>query len=161
MQDREGDIWISGFSGMLTFNPRAREFKKYPLVGDADLIYEDPVGRMWFYTTVGEVVVYDRKTGSLRSDKIWEHIPSPYGRYEGRTEARARGMFQDRRGRMVLAVDGGLLMLSQADNKWSFAAVKELGIEPTGMSNGIRGATVDRSGRIWLITLNGIAVLGQ
>jgi hypothetical protein len=160
-QDREGYLWLCTSGSVLTFNPKTGDCSAYPEIGHSDLVYEDRRGRMWFNTAGPAASMYDRRKGSVVKHKIWDHVPSPYGPYGGEVRPRVRAILEDKQGRIVFAVDGGLLLFSESDNDWSFAAVKELGLEAQGRHNWIRGAMTDRNGRFWLVTVNGIVVLEQ
>lgn len=158
MQDRQGDLWLMTNSGVFTYNPRTSEFRRYPALKDvrADSIYEDHQGRIWFNESYA-AATYDRSKGTVTSyeplDHAVKHEPDDYSTIVG--------ICQDRRGRMIFASAEGLIILNEIENRWSFAATKELGLDSELVRNTLLGITEDRRGRLWLPGFTGIAILAQ
>lgn len=158
MQDREGYLWLSTYGGVLTYNPRTREFRKYRDLRDvrAGSIYEDHQGRIWFNQRY-EASMYDRSKGTVTSynplDHAVRHAPDDYSMIEG--------ICEDRRGWMIFASAEGLVILNEIENRWSFAATKGLGLDAELVRNTLLGIMEDSRGRIWLPGFTGIAILAQ
>jgi hypothetical protein len=159
MQDREGYVWLSTSSTVLTLNPQTGEIRRYPQIKDTrtDSIYEDHQGRVWFNLAYS-VVMYDRSKEAVTYFKPLNHFPPEYGADHLEMIG---GIYQDARGRMVFATSGGLLFLEEAGMKWGFADVKGLGMDKDGVTNDLANISEDSHGRIWLVSIFGIAVLGQ
>jgi hypothetical protein len=162
MQDREGYIWLSTFGGVLAFDPRTGSVRKYTEIGDprAGSIYEDRRGRIWFNANPS-AIVYDKSNGAIATYTPLDHIPKPPFPPD-ETEYLA-GIYQDKRGRIVFATTNGVVFLTEAENRWGFAHVKELGLDLDRgrITNELRSIMGDSLGRIWLVGFAGIAVLGQ
>lgn len=158
MQDREGYLWLTTYSGVFTYNPRTSEFRRYPALRDerAGSIYEDHQGRIWFDHSFW-VTMYDRSKGTVTSynplDHTVTHEPDDYSMIVG--------ICQDRRGRMIFACAEGLVILNEIENRWSFAATKGLGLDAEEVRNTLMGIMEDSRGRIWLPGFTGIAILDQ
>ena len=158
MQDREGYIWLTTYSGVFTYNPRTSEFRRYPSLRDvrADPIYEDHQGRIWF-NDLYAATMYDRSKGNVTSydplDHTVMHEPDDYSMIVG--------ICQDRRGRMIFACAEGLVILNEIENRWSFVATKGLVLDAELVRNTLMGIMEDSRGRIWLPGFTGIAILDQ
>jgi len=160
MQDREGYIWLTTHSGVLTYNPRTSEFRRFPDLTEerADSIYEDHQGRIWFNESY-RATMYDRSKGTVTTYDPWDHIvlqPSAPADY-----VMIEGICQDRRGRMIFAYGEGLVILDQLENRWGFVATKGLGLDAELVRNTLLGIMEDSRGRIWLPGFTGIAILDQ
>lgn len=160
MQDREGYIWLTTHSGVLTYNPRTSEFRRYPDLREerANSIYEDHQGRIWFNESYG-ATMYDRSKGTVTTYDPLDHIvlqPSAPADY-----VMIEGICQDRRGRMIFAYGEGLVILDEIENRWSFAATKGLGVDAELVRNTLLGIMEDSRGRIWLPGFTGITILDQ
>lgn len=160
MQDREGYLWLTTYSGAFTYNPRTSEFRKYPALSDerAGSIYEDHQGRIWFNES-DAATMYDRSKGTVTSYTPLDHIgsqplaPPDYSMIQG--------ICQDRRGRMIFAYPEGLVILNEIESSWSFAATKGLGLDAELVRNTLVAIMEDSKGRIWLPGFTGIAILDQ
>jgi hypothetical protein len=158
MQDREGYIWLSTSSAVLTFNPQTGQFKKYPQIKARRTrsIYEDRQGRLWF-NQPGTVVMYDRSKGTVAYLTPLDHLRTEYPA----DQQLIAQIYQDLRGRMVFAAWGGLVFLEEAGMRWGFADVKGLGMDNGRVTDDLASLIEDSHGRIWLVSIFGIAVLGQ
>jgi len=159
MQDREGYLWLSTYSGVFTYNPRTSEFRRYPDLRDvrAGSIYEDHQGRIWFNQSY-EASMFDRSKGTVTSYNPLDHIVR---RPNAHDYSMIEGICQDRRGRMIFASADGLVILNEIENRWSFAATKELGLDAELVTNTLVGIMEDSRARIWLAGFTGIAILAQ
>lgn len=160
MEDREGYLWLTTYSGVFTYNPRTREFRRYPALRDerAGRIYEDHQGRIWF-NEFDMATMYDRSKGTVTSYNPLDHIVrQPPARDDYSIIV---GICQDRRGRMIFACAEGLVILSEIENRWSVAATKGLGLDAELVRNTLMGIMEDSKGRIWLPGFTGIAILDQ
>lgn len=160
MQDREGYVWLTTYSGVFTYNPRTSEFRRYPALRDARAgsIYEDHQGRIWFNDSYA-ATMYDRSKGTVASYNPLDHIVrQPPARDD---YSMIVGICQDRRGRMIFACAEGLVILNEIENRWTFAATKGLGLDAELVRNTLMGIMEDSHGRIWLPGFTGIAILDQ
>jgi Two component regulator propeller len=160
IQDRKGYLWLSTHSGILTHNPRTSEFTKLRDLSDgrASSIYEDHQGRIWF--NEGFVAtVYDRSKGTVTRYNPLDHIVKRADAPDG--DSMIAGICQDRRGRMIFAVWAGLVILSEIDNSWGFAATAGLGLDVEDVTNELESIVEDSKGRIWVPGFTGIAILDQ
>jgi sugar lactone lactonase YvrE len=159
-QDREGYLWLSTHSGVITYDPQTHKFREYPDLRDvrASSIYEDHEGRIWF-NDLFTALTYNKSTGTVKRYDPLDHIEGPL-KTSG-DKFTIEGICQDRRGRMIFALFGGVVILSEIDDKWSFAPTNALGLDVEGLPNELLNIMEDKKGRIWLTGFNGIALIGQ
>ncbi|MEK6301159.1 MAG: two-component regulator propeller domain-containing protein [Acidobacteriota bacterium] len=157
LQDSEGYVWLPGIK-VVRFDGRKNEWKGYPEAPDifALSIYEDRKGRIWIGGADGNVCVYDKGLDVWTSYKLMDHLPKTANKndFDGlATEA----LYQDRAGQMMFGTRQGLFTLREAENKWELNTSENSGLP----DNWIHSISEDKSGRIWIGTGHGVAILHQ
>jgi ligand-binding sensor domain-containing protein len=137
------------------FDERRSELKKYPQIEQRPpvLLYEDKRGRIWVGDHAGELMVYDKTTNSCvqynLADKII-HKNHNKGLFHLST------IYQDKQGQMLFGLNRGLLSYKEAQQKWKLLSLREIGLD-----DDIEHILEDKTGRIWITSRSGIAVLEQ
>jgi len=160
MQDSQGYLWFSTYSGIITYHPQDGKLREHPELKDAraSSIYEDRHGRIWVNDDFG-AVMYDTSSRALIRFNPLPHIDGQPNVPD--ETSLINGIYQDRRGRMIFVYLEGLVTLNETENRWSFVATKKLGLDAEETHNDLNGIMEDSQGRIWLPGFTGIAILEQ
>ena len=148
VEDGSGSIWFGTRSGILRYAIQTSTFATYSqnIILNADRIYKDRDGRLWFINPRGEIQVYNTKGRSWLSYNLFQHLPNAeHSDPVGKLIIRTQGICQDKLGRMIF---------SQAKNTWQFSNAKNSRLPHSN----IMSILEDRLGRVWIGTKKGILV---
>jgi hypothetical protein len=158
IQDREGHLWLATASGVLRFDERNHELRKYPQIGVpiANAMYEDRNGRIWL-AEGDNVLVYDKANNAIARYRLSDYISrTGESDEDSGLPLMVLGIYQDRRRQMLFALSTGLLSFSETDAKWEL-----FDLESIGLPLGVEHIMEDKSGRVWIATYSGIAILDK
>jgi hypothetical protein len=153
LQDREGYIWLCTRDGILRFDKRKEEFKRFPMnqLSLPTGVFEDKVGRLWF-SNVYSVAVYDKKKRASTFYEISDQTPPP-------RIPRVNAIYQDHKGQILFGLNIGLLVFREAEKQWEYFSLKEIDTQDASEVITVSHIMEDRAGKIWLTTWAGIIVL--
>lgn len=156
IQDRDKFWWFAMVSGIVRYDKRKNEWRRFPQIEPNFQIYEDKMGRIWF----GDrqlVSVYDKGKDSVRNFRLSDYLPSDRCGY---SPPALRCMYQDKRGQMLFGHACGLLCYSETSSSWNLVTFANLGISGYDEeSNEVNDIMEDKNGRIWVSISNAIVVL--
>jgi hypothetical protein len=153
LQDREGYIWLCTRGGVMRFDQRKNEFKRFPMnrLEIVTQLFEDKAGRLWFSDGYS-VEVHDTKKRTNIFYEISDQIP-------GNRIPRVNAIYQDHRGQILFGLNIGLLVFREAEKQWEYFSLKEIDTQDASEVITVSHIMEDRAGKIWLTTWAGILVL--
>ena len=154
MQDKEGYIWLRTYSGIVRFDERNGEWKKYPRDNTSmvDTIYEDRRNRIWFADRRGKLDIYDKQKGTWASYDIKDYLPPDDRKDEF---LNLTSVYQDKAGRMMFATFKGLVVFDEGKNAWEVLTNKNSDLPDSAIYTILE----NRAGNICISTGKGIVVL--
>jgi hypothetical protein len=167
LEDADGDIWLGADRAIVSVDPAKREWKLYALPRNliqAALIYEGRDRRLWFADIYGNAASYDKRAQSWTGYKVTEQNPRKAD-FVGSPAYSINAIYQDRAGRLMFGCFDGLIVFTEAQNKWDhFTAENSAlpGITLIGsetVTTSVTALMEDHTGRIWVATRGGIVIL--
>jgi ligand-binding sensor domain-containing protein/signal transduction histidine kinase/DNA-binding response OmpR family regulator len=161
-EDRRGRIWIGTGNGVsLLIDERTGRFQKFLYDKDPDgakkdvrAIIEDKNGDVWAGTTTGLYKISRKKDGYLPAVLIiGRESPASAGNYY------VTSLTNDHQGSLWIGTkNAGLKLLPKGGT--DFSHFPSTGAASTGpLHNNVRALLTDKSGKIWIGTLEGLSVL--
>ncbi|WP_306391153.1 hybrid sensor histidine kinase/response regulator [Telluria beijingensis] len=153
VRDHAGLLWIGSRSGITSFDPQARRFRRMTLPGDADAnnvraMLVDREGGIWI-TTRGGMHRLDPRTHDVIS---YRHDPA---RFTSLSDDIARPMLEDRHGRFWVGTFAGLDLLDRASGR--FRHFRHDPYDPNSISHDeVHHLMEDSRGDIWIGTAVGL-----
>ena len=153
VRDHAGLLWIGSRSGITSFDPAARRFRRQVLPGDADAnnvrsMMVDRAGIVWI-TTRGGLHRLDPATRAVTS---YRHDPS---KHASLSDDIARPLLEDRRGRFWVGTFAGLDLLDRASGR--FRHFRHDPYDPNSISHDeVHHLMEDSRGDIWVATAVGL-----
>lgn len=171
--DPQGRVWFAGAGGVNVYRPAAPErsgewltgFNRYSTGGalpadQVNTIFQGGDGRVWFGTATGVAAFSpaSEEFGLGAFDPAhWQTFAPPAAPLRG--DAAVHAIAQDRRGRIYLGTEHGIVVLdeSQTDlsRRWGHIGVDTAGGLPHPW---VQALTVGTDGRLWAGTRGGLAV---
>jgi len=160
VRDHAGLLWIGSRSGITSFDPATRAFRRQVLPGDADAnnvrsMLVDRAGGIWI-TTRGGMHRLDPVTRAVTS---YRHDPS---KFTSLSDDVARPMLEDRHGRFWVGTFAGLDLLDRDSGR--FRHFRHDDFDPNSISHDeVHHLMEDSRGDIWIGTAVGLnrMVTGQ
>ncbi len=155
-QDRAGRLWISGnYNELNLYLPSRRSFKRYSIISEGNkravfAVCEDKRGRLLVSSWLSGLQQYDAATDSF--------VPfQPTGLPPWVNKDTAMAMREDHDGRLWLGMRfGGVLRYDPATDRWT--NYRHQSGDPRSLSdNQVADLFVDRQGRVWIATANGLS----
>ena len=153
VRDHAGLLWIGSRSGVTSFDPATRAFRRQALPGDADAnnvraMLVDRAGNVWI-TTRGGMHRLDPATRAVTS---YRHDPS---KFTSLSDDVARPMLEDRHGRFWVGTFAGLDLLDRASGR--FRHFRHDDFDPNSISHDeVHHLMEDSRGDIWIGTAVGL-----
>lgn len=153
VRDHAGLLWIGSRSGVTSFDPATRAFRRQVLPGDADAnnvraMLVDRAGSVWI-TTRGGMHRLDPVTRAVTS---YRHDPS---KFTSLSDDVARPMLEDRHGRFWVGTFAGLDLLDRASGRFRHFRHDEF--DPNSISHDeVHHLLEDSRGDIWIGTAVGL-----
>ncbi|MEZ4959028.1 MAG: two-component regulator propeller domain-containing protein [Saprospiraceae bacterium] len=152
-KDREGVIWLATWAGVMQFNPKTENFlpvlwksdnNKGRKWTDANVIFEDSRGTLWFGTLFGELKTYDRSSGTFH-----EYLPDRGIRYG---KAAISLIYEDTKGILWIGTGEGL---KRFDPKTKIFTT--YGTNDGLANNNVSGILEDGHENLWISTMSGLS----
>ena len=150
IQDREGNLWLGMLSGVVRYQKQRDEWRRFSQIEQNEHIYEDKIGRLWF-ADWDYVSLYDKAKDSINTFRLSDHfsVDRCSDSFPG-----LNCLVQDRRGQVFFGHGCGLLCYAEASGRWDLISLTDIGLD-----NEVEDIIEDRTGRIWISTSGGLAVL--
>ena len=137
-QDSMGRVWVGSFESMDVIDEKNNTITKLPFTTNS-LLYTDKQGRVWM-SNGNTLSMYDEKKHVLR-----EYSPGPgFG-----------GIIEDKQGQLIIGAPG-LFFFDETNRRFKYIQKKN-GLA----SNQVQSITLDRAGKIWVATANGIDIIDE